>query len=159
MPHIDIRHATKDDLPEVMSLIAQMDLDAGSPLPLAEAEEIFAHVSTYPNHELYVATVDTDVIGTFALLIMQHLSHHGARSVIIEDVVVREDWRSQGVGRTMMDYAVRRGKALGCYKIMLSSGIRRERAHAFYEDLGFQKHGYSYLLTDMDRIIGESPCT
>jgi GNAT superfamily N-acetyltransferase len=158
MPHIDIRRATSGDLPAIMLMIAQMDLDSGTQLSLPEAEEIFIRVSTYANHEVYVATVDTEVIGTFVLLIMHHLSHHGARSLIIDDVVVRDDWRSQGVGRTMMDYAVRRGKALGCYKFMLSSGIRRERAHAFYEDLGFQKHGYSFLLTDTDRASEEVPC-
>jgi len=58
----------------------------------------------------------------------------------------------------MMEYAVGRGKALGCYKLMLSSGIKRGRAHAFYEQLGFQKHGYSFLLTPSDRTVGETPC-
>jgi GNAT superfamily N-acetyltransferase len=157
MPHLDIRRATLHDLPVIMSLIAQMDLDAGTPLALSEAEEIFTRISTYANHELYVATVDNDIVGTFVLLIMHHLSHHGARSLVIEDVVVREDWRSQGEGRAMMEYAIRRGKALGCYKLMLSSGIKRERAHAFYENLGFQKHGYSFLLTQSDRTVGETP--
>jgi GNAT superfamily N-acetyltransferase len=157
MPHIDIRRATIGDVPAIMPIIAQMDLDGDAHLPLPEAEEIFTRVSTYGNHEVYVATADSEVVGTFVLLIMHHLSHHGARSVIIDDVVVRDDWRGKGVGRMMMDYAVRRGKALGCYKFMLSSGIRRERAHAFYEDLGFQKHGYSFLLTDSDRApSGES---
>jgi GNAT superfamily N-acetyltransferase len=46
----------------------------------------------------------------------------------------------------MMEFAVARGKQLKCYKIMLSSGIKREGAHAFYEHLGFQKHGFSFLL-------------
>jgi len=96
MPHLDIRRAKLHDLPVIMSLIAQMDLDAGTPLALSEAEEIFTRISTYANHELYVATVDEDIVGTFVLLIMQHLSHHGARSLIIEDVVVGEDWRSRG---------------------------------------------------------------
>ncbi len=153
MPHTDIRRATCHDLPAIMALIAQMDLDDSPPLTLAQAEEIFTRISTYANHELYVAAVDTDIVGTFALLIVHHLSHHGARSLIIEDVVVRDDWRGQGVGRALMEYAVRRGQALGCYKLMLSSGIRRERAHAFYENLGFQKHGYSFLLTDTDRCV------
>jgi GNAT superfamily N-acetyltransferase len=155
MPHIDIRRATLHDLPAIMSMIAQMDLDGGTQLSLSAAEEVFTRVSTYPNHEVYVATVETEIIGTFVLLIMHHLSHHGARSIVIEDVVVRDDWRSQGVGRTMMEYAVRRGRALGCYKLMLSSGIKRERAHAFYETLGFQKHGYSFLLTNVGPTIGE----
>jgi len=29
----------------------------------------------------------------------------------------------------------------------LSSNIAREGAHAFYDSLGFQRHGYSFLVT------------
>jgi hypothetical protein len=90
MPHIDIRRATIGDLPVIMLMIAQMDLDGGKQLALPEAKEIFTRVSTYANYEVYVATVDTEVIATFVLLIMYPLSHHGARSVIIEDVTVSD---------------------------------------------------------------------
>ena len=31
-----------------------------------------------------------------------------------------------------------------CYKLVLSSNARRERAHAFYESLGFERHGFSF---------------
>ena len=34
----------------------------------------------------------------------------------------------------------------GCYKMMLSSNLRRTGAHAFYESLGFEKHGYSFRI-------------
>jgi len=37
-------------------------------------------------------------------------------------------------------------KEKGCYKLTLSSNLRREAAHAFYESLGFTKHGYSFLI-------------
>jgi hypothetical protein len=29
---------------------------------------------------------------------------------------------------------------------MLSTNIKRQRAHKFYEDLGFEKHGFSYTV-------------
>ena len=35
-------------------------------------------------------------------------------------------------------------RAAGCYKLSLSTNLRRKEAHAFYESLGFQKHDYSY---------------
>ena len=37
--------------------------------------------------------------------------------------------------------------ALGCYKVTLSSGLKRSGAHAFYESMGFRCHGFSYLLS------------
>jgi hypothetical protein len=32
----------------------------------------------------------------------------------------------------------------GCYKLTLASNAKRKRAHAFYESLGFQRHGLSF---------------
>ena len=34
----------------------------------------------------------------------------------------------------------------GCYKLVLSSNQKRARAHAFYESLGFQRHGFSFSI-------------
>jgi hypothetical protein len=37
-------------------------------------------------------------------------------------------------------------KEKGCYKMTLSSNLKRESAHAFYDSLGFKKHGFSFLV-------------
>jgi GNAT superfamily N-acetyltransferase len=54
--------------------------------------------------------------------------------------------QGQGIGTSMMEYAIELCKEKGCYKAALSSNIKREAAHRFYESLGFKKHGYSYLI-------------
>ena len=46
----------------------------------------------------------------------------------------------------MMTYARELARQAGCYKLVLSSNRKRERAHAFYESLGFQRHGISFLI-------------
>jgi hypothetical protein len=46
----------------------------------------------------------------------------------------------------MMAFARNRCREKGCYKLVLSSNGKRERAHAFYESLGFARHGYSFRL-------------
>lgn len=146
MPDLLIRRATERDLQSLLALLGQPDMDGDRVIPLAEAQEIFRRVSADANHEIYVALTDSEVIGTFALLIVNHLSHRGARSLIVEDVVVGTNWQGKGIGGQMMAFATTRGKQLQCYKLVLSSGLRRERAHTFYEHLGFQKHGFSFLL-------------
>ena len=99
-----------------------------------------------PNYTLYVAEVDRQIVGSFALLIMDNLGHLGAPSAIVEDVVVDPALQGQGIGRAMMDFAVARAREKRCYKMVLSSNAKRERAHAFYERLGFERHGYSFRL-------------
>lgn len=79
-------------------------------------------------------------------MIMDNLAHQGAPSGIIEDVVVSERHQRQGIGKAMMQYAMQVCQERGCYKVSLSSNLKRAKAHRFYESLGFQKHGYSFLV-------------
>jgi GNAT superfamily N-acetyltransferase len=83
-------------------------------------------------------------VGTFALLVMHNLGHLGAPSAIVEDVAVAPALQGNGIGKTMIQCALGLSRAKGCYKLMLSSNAKREHAHAFYESLGFERHGFSF---------------
>ncbi|MGQ9779804.1 MAG: GNAT family N-acetyltransferase [Bacillota bacterium] len=141
-----IREAKEEDLPSLLALYAELDGDEGRVLGLDEARAIFARLQRYPNYRIYLAVLDGEVVGTFALLIMDNLAHHGAPSGIVEDVVVKAVHRGRGIGRQMMEYAYARCREAGCYKMALSSNLKREAAHRFYERLGFKKHGYSFAV-------------
>ena len=52
------------------------------------------------------AICDKQVVGTFALLIMDNLGHLGAPSAVVEDVAVDPEWQAQGVGKVMMYHAL-----------------------------------------------------
>lgn len=141
------REATKTDLPDILRLLAQPEMDDGQTLPLAEAEQMFDRMARYPDYRMYVAIRDDRIVGAFALLIMDNLGHQGAPSGVIEDVVVDPQCQGQGIGKAMVQHALRVCGEKGCYKLALSSNLKRERAHAFYESLGFERHGYSLSVT------------
>jgi len=144
-----IRQATIDDLPDVLSLYAQPDMDNHEVTTLEKATQIFEQFSKYPNYRLYVAcypSADNKIVGTFALLVMDNIGHQGTPSAIVEDVVVSTAHQSQTIGSEMMLHAMDLARQAGCYKLALSSNQKRHRAHAFYESLGFQKHGYSFQI-------------
>jgi GNAT superfamily N-acetyltransferase len=141
-----IREAETGDLAGVLALYAQPDLDDGVVLSLHDGERIFARFARYPDYTLYVAEQDGRIVGSFALLIMDNLGHLGAPSAIVEDVVVGPVLQGRGIGRAMMRFAIARAREKHCYKLVLSSNAKRERAHAFYEQLGFERHGYSFRL-------------
>jgi GNAT superfamily N-acetyltransferase len=150
-PSVICREATRGDLPQVLRLYAQPGFDDGEVLPLDEAERIFARMAAYPDYRLYVAEHGGNIVGTFALLVMDNLGHKGRRSAVIEDVAVAPEWQRRGVGRRMMEHALNLCAAKGCYKAALSSNLVRAQAHAFYEALGFARHGYSYR-TDVQQL-------
>lgn len=101
-----IRNANKDDLPAILDLYAQPDMDNGKVLLLRHAEKIFNRMKQYPNYTVYIALIDNKVVGTFALLIMDNLARMGTPSGIIEDVVVAKNYHSQGIGKMVMRYAM-----------------------------------------------------
>ena len=143
---IDIRSATERDLPDVLRLYAQPDFNNGRILPLDDARKLFARFARYPDYTLYVAEQTGHIVGSFALLVMDNIGHLGTPSAIVEDVVVAPELQSTGIGRAMMEFARQQSLKKGCYKMVLSSNAKRERAHAFYESLGFTRHGFSFRL-------------
>jgi GNAT superfamily N-acetyltransferase len=140
-----ILEASKKHLPQILRLYAEV-LDKGEVLSMTDAEKLFDKMADYPNYKVYVAEIDNQVVGTFALLIMDNLAHIGTPSGIIEDVVVDTDFQGQGIGKLMMNFALEKCRHFGCYKMVLSSNLKRVEAHQFYENLGFEKHGFSYKI-------------
>ena len=141
-----IRQATDDDLPAVLALYAQPGLDDGETLSIDQARAVLAEFARYPSYRLFVACDGCEVVATYALLVMRNLAHCGAPSAVVEDVVVTSQRRSQGIGRQLMAHALGEAARAGCYKLALSSNGKRHAAHAFYEGLGFERHGLSFVV-------------
>lgn len=146
-----VRVASRDDLPDVIRLLAQMD--EGEPaMPLTRAERILREMSRYPDYKCYLALDGDEAVGTFTLLIFEALVHGGAREALVDGVVVASQRRGQGIGRAMLHEAMRIARESGCYKLALSSNNKRADAHRFYEALGFARHGVSFAIRPGDQI-------
>ncbi len=143
---IRIRKADRADIPYILKLYEQLDVENEKKLDIPSTEHIYDRISRYPDYSIYVAVAGKRIIGTFALLIMDNLAHSGAKSGIVEDVVVDSEFRDRGIGKQMMKYAMDECREKKCYKLLLSSNIKRKFAHKFYDSLGFKKHGYSFLI-------------
>jgi GNAT superfamily N-acetyltransferase len=50
---------------------------------------------------------------------------------------VRSDLRGTGIGGLLLEEAVARARASGCYRVQLTSNAVRADAHRFYEAHGF----------------------
>jgi ribosomal protein S18 acetylase RimI-like enzyme len=146
MVSVFIRQAENKDLSKILILYEGLTKDPDDRISLETARAKFEKLKTYPDYQLYVAEVENEIVGTFALLIMDNLAHRGEPSALIEDVVIRKDLQGRGIGKEMMKKAMNLCSEKGCYKMVLSSNLSREVAHGFYESLGFRKHGYSFIV-------------
>ncbi|WXL24670.1 GNAT family N-acetyltransferase [Ectopseudomonas mendocina] len=140
---VELRCASQEDAPSLAGLMQQLVPDE----PLLDSKLLALRLAEHaPNREILVAERDGRVLGTCTINLIEHLSHNFARSAILEDVVVDAESRGLGIGQALMGKAIERAKAWGCYKVALSSNVKREEAHRFYENLGFKLHGYSLML-------------
>jgi GNAT superfamily N-acetyltransferase len=78
------------------------------------------------------------VVGVCQLIVFRHLQAHGGLCAEVESVHVHPEHRSGGVGAALIGEAVARARALGCYRVQLTSNAGRPDAHRFYERLGLR---------------------
>ena len=141
---VAIRPANRGDLAQILRLFALDDLTA-SPHRVAHVDAqvssvalAFDEIAADPNNTVYVAALDASVVGTFQLTFIRQLTYGGCLVAQVESVFVDPDVRSRGVGRVMMEFARAEAERRGALRLQLTSNVRRERAHLFYERLGYQ---------------------
>jgi GNAT superfamily N-acetyltransferase len=146
MSDITMREATENDLASILRIYESAGINADGNFMLEEAREHLMIFRRYPCYRIFVALLSEQIVGTFALLIMDNLAKRGRKSAVIEDVAVDPACQGRGIGRAMMHHARELCREAGCYKLVLSSNLKREEAHRFYDALGFSRHGYSFLV-------------
>jgi GNAT superfamily N-acetyltransferase len=137
-----VRAARDEDLPRLLELLQQLSEQSEIPesdvRTVAEQHRIALQQFTAdPRYHLFVVEDGGRIVGTLALYVLPNLSHGGRPYAIVENVVVDAGVRGGGYGRLLMRHAERIADAAGCYKISLTSNLKRAPAHAFYERIGY----------------------
>ncbi|OHD51613.1 MAG: GNAT family N-acetyltransferase, partial [Spirochaetes bacterium GWE2_31_10] len=84
-----------------------------------------------------VAEDNGKIIGSCYLVIIPNITNNCRSIGFIENVITDENYRGKGIGKNIIRKAIELSKNENCYKVILQSGMKRERAHTFYEKLGF----------------------
>jgi GNAT superfamily N-acetyltransferase len=142
-----VREAGPEDADTLAALLAEMDDEPEARMDAEQMRGLMADMAAYPDFRAYLALDDGVPVGTFTLMVFSSPSHRGARQAMLDAVVVARSSRGQGVGGAMLRHAMQIAAASGCYKMMLSSNLKRADAHRFYEDLGFRQHGISFSIS------------
>jgi GNAT superfamily N-acetyltransferase len=145
------RDAALADLPAIVALLAEDTLgekreDASLPLDL-RYEAAFAAIAADPHQRLILAELDGRVVGCLQLTFIPGIAFRGAWRGLIEAVRVAGGLRGQGIGEALVAHAVEACRAFGCKMVQLTSHKSRDRAHAFYERLGWTRSHEGFKLT------------
>jgi GNAT superfamily N-acetyltransferase len=149
---VSIRNAVEADVPRILELYQQLSHNPSDyrHAPVSDCCDVLRRMQEYPGYSLLVAEDDGQVIGTTVMAVLPGFAHFTSPFAVIEYVVIDEKRRGRGIGKLLMEHCRKLAKEAGCYKIMLTSDNRRERAHKFYESLGYEAsaHGFRYYFKD-----------
>lgn len=139
---INFRQATREDLPEIVRMLADDFLGAQreryeNPLPESYTKA-FAEIAADKNNELIVAEMDGEIVGTLQLTFTPSISFQGGKRATVESVRVDEKYRGCGIGKELMQWAIERAREENCVSVQLTTNADRKDAHRFYENLGFK---------------------
>jgi GNAT superfamily N-acetyltransferase len=137
MPELEIRAATEDDVPLILSLIKE----------LAEYErlshEVVATEETLRDSLFGERRVAEVLIGHqegepagFAVFFHNFSTFLGRPGIYLEDLFVRPEFRGSGIGRAMLVYLARLAKERGCGRLEWWVLDWNEPAIRFYKGLG-----------------------
>jgi len=132
---IRVRRARSSDISQLAQLAGQL----GYPSSEDEIRGRLAGIEAAPEHALFVAeTADGKLAGFLNVYVMRTIDSD-ARTEIAA-LVVDDAHRSLGVGKVLIEQAEAWARENGCAAIGLRSNVIRERAHRFYERLGYEHY-------------------
>ncbi|HET9611327.1 MAG TPA: GNAT family N-acetyltransferase [Acidimicrobiales bacterium] len=119
-------------------------LSRSSPLPTTVE---LGEVVSSPATDLFIAIDDGGTVVGMATLVTFRIPT-GMRAWI-EDVVVDEAGRGQGVGRALTDAMVDRAREQGCRTVDLTSRPSRQEANRLYQRAGFERRDTNVYRLDL----------
>jgi len=99
--------------------------------------EHLAKLSASEHHFVLVAEQGGVVRGTALLSLCEDIMFGTQPFAVVENVVVNQSARSQGIGTGLLREVEALSKRANCSKVMLLSSAQRTEAHKFFERQGF----------------------
>jgi GNAT superfamily N-acetyltransferase len=132
---IRVRRAISSDISQLAQLAGQL----GYPSSEDQIRERLAGIEAAPEHALFVAESANGKLAGFLNVFVMRTIDSDARTEIAA-LVVDDAHRSLGVGKVLIEQAEAWARENGCGTIGLRSNVIRERAHRFYERLGYEHY-------------------
>ena len=127
-----VRRVRASDIAQLTPLCGQL----GYPSSEDEVRARLAGIEAAPLHALWVAETGDGRLAGFLNAFVMRTIDTDAR-VEVAALVVDDAQRSRGVGKLLIEQVESWARENGCKTIGLRSNVIRERAHKFYERLGY----------------------
>ena len=147
--------------------IEENDIEAGGLLEVLEnlapvgdlskptAKVILKEIKSNPLHKIFVAVLQDGknegmIIGATTLLVEPKFIFGGGRVGHIEDVAVRSEYQSKGIGFELVSHATEQAAIMGCVRTILDCSNENV---PFYEKVGYSYYGNCMKIEYGARLI------
>jgi len=140
MDKLIIRKARKEDVNSVSYLLKQLGYDTA----LLSVEEMLLNLST-DNNEIYVCELKEQIIAVMSIIFFDYFPS-AQKLCRITALIVDEENRGSGIGSKLINFAKSVALSKKCSVLEVTTSLEREQTQKYYEDIGFEKTSYKYVL-------------
>lgn len=133
--HMDlsIRTAQSQDDLAIANLIAELAASTGETTPITAG--YVRQYLEFPGSSILVAIVDKQVVGLISYSLRPNLFHAG-NSCTIEELIVAQPFRSQGIGGALLEELLRQLSGQDCFEVSVTTMPDNHGAITFYRSHG-----------------------
>jgi GNAT superfamily N-acetyltransferase len=136
-----VREAQADDIPQLVTLMAEFYAEAGYPLPAAAATRTFADLLADARlGRIWLLEVGGAAAGYVVLTVGFSMEYGGLRG-FVDDLYVRAGHRGQGLATAGLAAVRRAAEALGVRALLVEAGPDNSTALRVYMRSGFTDTG------------------
>lgn len=143
--HDAIRLLTEHDIYAIATLYQFLNPD-DSPIDINnESLTVWQEILANPSVSMLGYEYDDEVVSCCTLCVIPNMSRGMKPYGLIENVATHPDYRKRGFATTLLNTAQSIAWELGCYKVMLLTGSKKESTLKFYKKCGFlaeKKQGF-----------------
>ena len=139
---MEINICTITDVYDVYYLICELE---NTQFDFENFKKVFNSKIEDQKNYCILAKNDSNTIG-FLNLNIDYKLHHKNKVATIEELIVSYKFRNNGIGKLLINNAIKYAKNNNCELIELTSNFSREKAHNFYIKNGFKKTSYKFKM-------------
>lgn len=137
-----IRDAAVRDWPQVAALLVELGRDVSPSATKNPSYSILfgGHLARRETRTLVAVAAGGTLVGFLDMEFRQRLGHPRPQAWV-NDLVVTEARRGQGIGRALLERAEEFARARGCFRMSLETSAWRDATHRFYRREGWTDKG------------------
>ncbi len=140
-----LRDAIESDVDDLIELLLGdkvrdpgfMQTNRDNPSFVNDYLDAIHEIDATDGNYLLVADLGGRAVAMVQLVTFRHFQHRGGRCAEVESMHVTPAHSDTDIGSQLLEYAASRARDLGCYRMQLTAGAKREDAHKFFQDHGF----------------------